>query len=268
MAQAQMRRTLPLYPAEEDSKPNVGGRYINVGRAERAASVAVGGVMAVAGLRRGSVAGLLAAAAGGVLLFRGLSGHCPLLGALGVDTASPDQQDPTVEIVESLAVYSPREQVYACWRDLEGLPRFMHHLASVEVLGPQRSRWTARVPRGLGDIAWEAELIEDVPGERLTWRSLPGADVYNAGTVRFEDAPGGHGTVVHASITYRPPAGDLGAAAARLLNPALSQMIKEDIRRFRSFVETGEVPTTEGQPAGGDRRSDAASAPLSEPGAA
>ena len=52
------------------------------------------------------------------------------------------------------------------------------------------------------------------------------------------------------AISYRAPAAAAGHALASLLNPAFSQMIKEDIRRFKNTLEAGEVPTIEGQPRG------------------
>ena len=101
---------------------------------------------------------------------------------------------------------------------------------------------------------WRRRPDRSVPGwwraarRRLAWRSEPGADVDNAGEVVFEDAPGGRGTEVHVHLSYRPPAGAAGKAAARLLNPVFEQMVKEDIRRFKHVLEAGELPTTAGQP--------------------
>lgn len=261
MAQAQIKNVVPLYPASEPRQAGEGGaraRYRNVGRGERWASAVGGALMALAGLRRGRAGGLVLAAAGGALLYRGLSGHCPVFARLGLDTAPPGRTDPHVDVREVLTVYAPRPEVYARWLDLEGLPRFMHHLDSVKVLDARHSHWEARLPGGVGTVGWDAELVEDVPGERLSWCSLPGADLHNAGTVRFEDAMGGVSTVVYVNITYRPPAGDVGAALARFVNPSFARMIREDVRRFRSFVEAsadagaeaGALPVA-GPPAGG-----------------
>lgn len=221
---------------------------MNVGQGERMASALGGGLLVRWGLRRFSVGGLLAAAAGSALLYRGVTGHCPAFERLDIDTAARGKE--ALEVNESVTVYKPRDDVYGFWREVENLPHFMRHLQSVEDVGENRSRWTARVPGGLGHVTWEAEVTEDEPGERISWRSLPEADISNAGTVRFEDAPRGDGTVVHVEISYRPPAGDVGALAAKLLNPANRQLVKDDVRRFKSLMETGEVPTIEGQPKG------------------
>ena len=185
---------------------------------------------------------------GGALLYRGTTGHCPVFQQLGVSTAEDSAPEP-VEIAESITVNVDRNTAYAFWRTLENLPRFMHHLRRVEDLGDGRSRWTAKGPGPLPDISWSAEIVAERPGEVLGWRSLPDADVSNAGRVAFKDGPHG-GTEIHARIVYHPPAGEIGAGLARWLDPVLGQMVKEDIRRFQHVVETGEVPTTEGQPSG------------------
>lgn len=208
--------------------------------------------MTLWGLRRFSLSGLMTAAAGSALLYRGTTGHCPAFEQLGMDTAQSHAAS-AAEVDEAVTVYKPRDEVYAFWRKIENLPRFMRHLETVEDLGEGRSRWTARVPKDLRRVTWEAEVTEDEPGEKIAWRSLPGADIQNAGTVRFNDAPKKNATEVRVQISYRPPAGDVGALAAELLGPANRQLIKDDVRRFKHLMETGEVPTIEGQPTGEGR---------------
>ncbi|HEX6739134.1 MAG TPA: SRPBCC family protein, partial [Vicinamibacteria bacterium] len=125
----------------------------------------------------------------------------------------------------------------------------MWHLESVTPEPNGRSRWVAKLT-GAPTLSWEAELVEDRPGEHLSWRSLPGSDVDNAGTVRFVELPAGRGTGVRVDLLYRPLAGPLGQPFARLLTPLVRQQIHEDVRRFKSVIEAHEVPTTEGQPRG------------------
>lgn len=224
----------------------------NVSESERLASAIGGGLLALYGLSRKSVGGALLAGIGGALVYRGTTGHCPVYGQLGISTAEGgDASEEAVEIVESVTVNVPRSEAYAFWRKLENLPRFMHHIRTVEEVSPTRSKWTAKGPGPLPDLMWEADILEDVPNERIVWQSLPDADVNNAGHVSFRDAPG-DGTEVHTRISYRPPAGAAGRAVARRLDPVFGQMVKNDVRRFKNILETGEVPTTEGQPTGKD----------------
>ena len=212
--------------------------HVNVGEAERMASTVAGGLLALYGLSQRSLPGLALAGLGGWLVTRGVRGVDPLYDALGVDTS--DGGTP-VEIVQSVSVLAPRSDVYAYWRRLENLPLFMEHLRSVETLSPTRSRWTAKGPGPLPDVAWEAEITDDIENERIVWQSVPGSEVDNAGHVRFEDGPAGF-TEVHVRIAYRPPAGPVGTTVAKWLDPAFGSAIRQDLARFRHVLEAGEVP--------------------------
>jgi uncharacterized membrane protein len=141
------------------------------------------------------------------------------------------------------------EECYSFWRKLDNLPRFMQHLEAVQVTDGRLSHWVAKAPAGT-KVEWDAEITEDRPNQMLAWRTLEGADVPNAGTVRFEPAPPGRGTIVRVTLQYDPPAGRLGSVVAKLFGEEPDQQVRGDLRRFKQLMETGEVPTTEGQPAG------------------
>lgn len=145
-----------------------------------------------------------------------------------------------IRVHKTLTVRRSPEEAYGLWRDLEGLPRFMHHLESVTLLGEGRSRWRARGPAGRS-FEWDAEITADRPNELIAWQSLPGSDVDNAGTVQFRPAPGDQGTEVHVMIRYAPPAGRAGAMIAKLFGREPSQEIDGDLRRFKQVLEIGEV---------------------------
>ncbi|MBB2908856.1 putative membrane protein [Streptosporangium becharense] len=149
----------------------------------------------------------------------------------------------------SITVNRPRQEVYRYWRDIENLPRFMIHLESVRVTGDGHSRWRVKAPANL-TVEWDAEIVEDRPGEMLAWRSLPGSTVGSGGLVRFADAPGGRGTEVRVELRYDVPGGRIGLAVARLLGEHPEQQVRDDLRRFKQIVETGEVVRSEGSPEG------------------
>jgi uncharacterized membrane protein len=125
----------------------------------------------------------------------------------------------------------------------------MDHLVSVHQMDYRRSHWMAKAPAGR-TVQWDAEIINEIPGELLGWRTLDGADVASAGSVRFKRATGGRGTEVRVHLQYDPPAGKVGATVAWILGHEPSQTIHEDLRRFKQLMETGEVPTIAGQPRG------------------
>jgi uncharacterized membrane protein len=162
--------------------------------------------------------------------------------------------DGSIRVTKSIAINRPREECYRFWRELQNLPRFLRHLESVTVKGDRRSHWKAKAPAG-SEIEWDAEITDERPNEMLAWRSLDGSQVDNSGSVHFEPAPKSQGTVVRVALRYRPPAGALGAAVARLFGEEPEQQIGDDLRRLKQVLETGEVITTEGQPHGPVRAS-------------
>lgn len=142
----------------------------------------------------------------------------------------------------------PIDEVYHFWHDFENLPRFMEHLESVKNIGGGRSQWRAEAPTGM--VEWEAEITADAVNERIAWRSVEGADIDNTGSVRFARAPAGQGTEVFVELEYALPAGKLGATVAKLFGQEPGQQIRDDLRRFKQVMETGEVVRSEGSPGG------------------
>src|SRR5947207_2715340 len=92
-----------------------------------------------------------------------------------------------------ITINRPAQQLYAFWRKLDNLPRVMRNLESVRIIDERRSHWVAFGPGGK-KVQWEAEITGDRPNELIAWQSLPGADVENYGSVRFDPASGGRGT--------------------------------------------------------------------------
>jgi uncharacterized membrane protein len=145
-----------------------------------------------------------------------------------------------MDVRQAITINRPPDEIYQFWRDFTNLPRFMHHLEEVRVLDERRSHWEAKAPAGQA-VEWDAEIIDDHPNEWIAWRSLPGADVENAGTVRFAPAPGGRGTEVRVELHYAPPAGPLGKAVAALFGEEPAQQVRDDLRALKQVLETGEV---------------------------
>lgn len=146
----------------------------------------------------------------------------------------------TRTVTATVTIRRPVDEVYRFWRQLENLPHFMAHLDSIEAIDEQRSHWRVHGPAGI-TLEWDAEIVEDRPGESISWRSVPGADIDNRGTVRFVAAPGDRGTEVHACITYAAPGGRVGAMIAKLFGREPGQQARGDLRRLKQVLETGEV---------------------------
>ena len=141
------------------------------------------------------------------------------------------------------------QEVYEMWRHLDNLPKFMAHLEEVRPDGNGRSHWRAGGPFGR-TVEWDAEITEDVPGQRIAWRSVGSAGIHNEGSVQFAPAPGGRGTEVHVKLRYEMPGGKLGEAVARYFGENPRQQLDDDLRRFKQVAETGEVVRSEGAPGG------------------
>jgi uncharacterized membrane protein len=176
---------------------------------------------------------LIKASSGAGLLFRGITGFCPVYNYFDID----GNKTTSVNIRSTIIVNKPRNEVYAFWRKLENLPLFMRHLESVQEIDNTRSHWEAKIPNNMVTIKWDAEIVKDDPNSLLSWQSLPGSTIENAGKVEFRNALGDRGTELRIMITYRPPAGNIGNQVAKWFNPLFEKMVKEDVMNFKQFIE-------------------------------
>jgi uncharacterized membrane protein len=226
---------------------------INVGKTERLLSGIAGAAVIALALRRKRLRGVLLPL-GGSLLSRAVSGRCAVNRALGRNTAKGDRVSPVasvdrgegIKVEHTITVNRPREEVYHFWRQLENLPRFMDHLESVTVIDENHSHWVAKAPAGT-KVEWDASIHNEIENELIAWRSLPGSDIANAGSVHF--TPAGNGTEVRVVLSYDPPAGKVGAAVAKLLGEEPEQQVEEDLRRFKQVMEAAETPARSRKPA-------------------
>lgn len=229
----------------------VGSRYsssdVNVGPAERVLSGLAGAAIIGYSLRRGRLRGLLLPVGTG-LIARAVSGRCAVNRALGRDTAhARDTVSPVasvnrgegIKVEERIVIDRTPDELYAYWRNFENLPRFMDHLESVTVLDEGRSHWVVKGPAGTS-IEWDAEIHNEIENELIAWRSLPGSEVGNAGSVHFTPIAEGRSTEVRVVLSYEPPAGRLGVAVARLFGEEPSQQVADDLARFKEVMEDEE----------------------------
>lgn len=211
--------------------------FTNVSNFERGLSIGVGALLiysAVSRFRKTPLRSLLRAALGAGFVIRGASGNCPVYKAMNVDGTKSE----SVNIRTTLKVNKPRMEVYSAWRNLGTLPKFMKHLTNVTEINGTRSHWEAKIPESSPvSISWDAEIVKDEPGTLLSWQSLPGSAVYNAGKIEFHDALGDQGTEIRATVIYRPPAGNIGAGLAKLFNPLFKKIVKQDILGFKEYIE-------------------------------
>jgi len=149
----------------------------------------------------------------------------------------------------AITIKRPRDDVYSLWRDFANLPTFMQHLESVETRDDRHSHWKAKAPAGSA-VEWDAVVTEDVPSERIAWKSEGNTPVANSGTVEFADAPGAQGTEITVTLEVDIPAGGAGKVGAKLFGEDPAQQVRDDLRHVKQILEAGEIVFSEANPTG------------------
>lgn len=207
---------------------------VNIPPGERIVSGLAGGALAVIGISRRSVGGLVVAGAGAAAMVRALTGRCAVYRARAIRRGIHIRRVTTIQC-------TPRE-VYELWRDLTNLPRFMHHVESVTMEDDVISRWV--IKEGPKSLSYRAEIVEDTPARRLRWRSLPGGDLAHEGQLDVREAPAGRGTEVEVKLHYFPPGGLVVASALyAFLRRITHVQVGIELARLRQLIETGEIAT-------------------------
>jgi len=216
-------------------KPNA-QLAVNIDSSERALSILAGGFLIYKSLKNVIKHPLLAiqgTAVGGLLVYRGTTGVCPLYRKLEIDTTDPQ----AISISEKITVNVAREKVFAFWRELSNLPKFMSHLKQVTETSTTESHWIANTPGNLIDLEWHAEITHEEDGKYIGWQSTENAMIQNAGKITFSDALNQVDTEIHVEISYFPPAGSVGRGLTSLFNGVFEKMIRADIQQFKEYVE-------------------------------
>ncbi|MEO7933934.1 MAG: YgaP-like transmembrane domain [Chthoniobacterales bacterium] len=213
-------------------------RSTNVSHAERIGSLVAGSALIVLGLAKRSTSGVLLSLVGGLLVHRGVTGHCRGYAVLGVDTARHDHRgvpgNHGHKIERSIRIHRPANEIFTFWRNLENIPKFMARVKFVEASSGQLSHWVAKGPGGV-TVEWDAEVINEHPDQMIAWQSLPGAEIESAGSVWF--TPHGDMTEVKLSMQYHPPMGAIGDVVTKFLGDLPDREIEEDLARLKQLME-------------------------------
>lgn len=145
----------------------------------------------------------------------------------------------------SVTIRKPRAELFGYWRQFENLTTVME---SVEAVAPHddvagRSTWTLRSATGQQRLV-EVDIVREIDGELIAWRSTPESDIDTEGRITFEDAPGERGTRVGLIIAFKPRGGSAGQALAKLLRKSPELQARHDLKRFKMLMETGEIATS------------------------
>lgn len=208
----------------------------NVGSTDRLISAAAGLVLGYFGVKNFKRSGYSLLVPAGYLLLRSANGYCALYDMAGFSTAEGAKP---FEFNKTITIHRNKVEVYNFWRRLENLPLIMKHIKNVQKLSDGKYRWEAEFSNRT--FSWNAEIIEDIPNEKISWTTTDASDVRNSGTVEFYDAPKNKGTELRVTMHYTPSKSKLGRVVASFLDPVFSQMVKEDLKRFKHMMESEEV---------------------------
>ena len=225
-----------------------GGR--NIGKIQSIAALVAGATIVGYGIKKRSPAIIALGLVGGAAFLTRSSLGKLAFNRIGLGSSEAEEVARDYHIEKSITINQTPEGLYTFWRDLENLPRFIENLERVTPLDERRSHWVVKGP-GNTTIEWDAEIFNEKENELIAWRSLPGrAEVTNAGSVHFEPAPDGRGTKLSVTLNYNPPGGTAGVLLAKLFGDEPGQLIELNLKRLKQLVETGEIPTVEGQSSG------------------
>lgn len=144
--------------------------------------------------------------------------------------------------------HSPTE-VFQFWRNFQNLPSFMKGVSRIENVEAGKTHWLVELPSGI-KASWSAEITEEEPGVMLAWKSLPDSQVTTSGSVWFSPSPKDSGTVVTLSMDYEILGGRMSELATMLMGEDPDTLVQTNLHRLKAYLETGEIPTVEGQPSG------------------
>jgi uncharacterized membrane protein len=204
----------------------------------------VGSALALYGARRRDSGGALVGLAGLALLARGAT-NIQLRDFVGVGGRRK-----AVNIQKTITIDAPTSRVYAFLTEWEFWPQWMSHVRSVTSRrtadGAERTHWVVDGPLGI-PVAWDATTTNLIPDEEIAWTSIEGATIGHAGVIRL--APAGEGgTRVDVKMSYTPPGGVLGHAAAASFGRDPKRQMDDDLARLKTTIETGRPPRDAAQP--------------------
>jgi uncharacterized membrane protein len=133
-------------------------------------------------------------------------------------------------IEESVEVMVPVRAAYNQWTQFEQFPQFMEGVEQVKQLTDTRVHWVAEIAGQRRE--WDADITEQVPDQRIAWRSTEGAT--NAGVVTFHRLDDGKSRVM-LQLEFEPE-GAIEQAGDKL--GVIKSKAKNDLKRFKSFIES------------------------------
>lgn len=226
-----------------NSPTNGRSRSQHSGATERAITIASGVLLLTPVLRKRSIISWTVAAAGGALIYDGISGTCAVSHSLGLSPDSPASQ----RIHESITINKGAAELYALWRKPDTVARLMRPWADVNIVGENHLRWSIPLPVGSA-ISGEAVMLDDRPNKMVHWSTMPDDRLQINEWFHLNPAPQNRGTEV--TLEYlvdfsRVPGGRTVRAISSFFDQAPHMIIGKLLHNFKALAETGEIPAHE-----------------------
>ncbi|MBM0105026.1 SRPBCC family protein [Steroidobacter sp. S1-65] len=150
-------------------------------------------------------------------------------------------------IEKSINVRVPVHTAYNQWTQFEEFPKFMKGVKEIRQLDDTHVHWVAEIAGKHKE--WDAEITEQVPDQRISWRSVAGTG--NSGEVQFRPL-GTSETEVRVRMGFEPE------SMVEKIGDALhapDRRVEGDLERFKEFIESHgqESGAWRGEVHGGDR---------------
>ncbi len=134
---------------------------------------------------------------------------------------------------KTVIINKTRKEVYAVYRNFEGLPKYINQLTNVRIINEKHSEWEAHVSP-IGSYKFNMEIVKFEEDKFFSWQASTAKGLGASGTFTFKDA-GGNATEVHAEISYHLPLGML----TKIFSPIIERKVDEEVKNFVSLVEKG-----------------------------
>ncbi len=131
-------------------------------------------------------------------------------------------------IDKTIEVQADVREVYEAWTAFEDYPEFMATIETVTLVEEDRLHWVAVIEDET--VEWDADLVEHIPDEKVTWRATDGRE---SGEVRFEKLDADHTRVTY-QLDYDPTAWEGRPDTVRHW---MNRRVSEDLEAFKEMVE-------------------------------
>lgn len=191
--------------------------------------------------RRGSAVAALGMVAG----VAALDAWCAFRLSGGVGATTTGQP---IKVTRVITVARPAAELFQLLREPDTLPRLLAPFATLQPMPDGRMRWTVD---GLRSRSWTSATPREQPDSLVSWQSEPGGEAAIPElSMSLQPAPGALGTAVTLAASIVPPGGPLGRKAVQMFGGMVpGAMADATLHYLKALAETGEIPTTRGQPA-------------------